>query len=308
MRTGKTLHRLDLPAGSRQRALLDRVTAEAGTVAFDPSAPAADREKALRLLSHADFATAKPAFVAALDPRRPQTLQLAAVRAMRTASADVVAPMLLKRWATYTPLVRGEVLATLTTRPAWAVALLDAVEAGSVPRTQIDTARQAVLKNHRDPAIGSRAAKLFAATTPAARQAVIDRYKAALASSGASGKGEAIFRRECASRHLAGNVGQIVGPAVPTFRDKSAEELLVAILDPNREVDPRYVNYTVHLADGRTTSGVIAGESPAAVTLRRAEGQAEAVLRSQIDELRSTGLSLMPEGFERSSPRPRWPT
>ena len=43
---------------------------------------------------------------------------------------------------------------------------------------------------------------------------------------------------------------------------------------------------------------MIAGESPTAVTLRRAEGQAETVLRSQIDELRSTGLSLMPEGFE----------
>jgi putative membrane-bound dehydrogenase-like protein len=302
MRAGKTLHglkgRLKDSAPPRAWALLDRVTADAGKVAFDPAAPAADRERALRLLAHADFATARPAFEAALDPRQPQTLQLAAVRAMRTATEAEVAPLLLKRWGTYTPLVRGEVAATLSARPAWAVALLDAVEKGTVPRNQIDSARQAVLKNHRNPAISLRAEDLFQATTPAARQTVIDRYKPAVGKPGSAEKGKEVFRRECAGCHLAGNVGQIVGPAVATFRDKSPEELLVAILDPNREVDPRYLNYTVNLADGRTTSGVIAGESPTAITLRRAEGAIESVLRSQIDELKSTGLSLMPEGFE----------
>jgi putative heme-binding domain-containing protein len=34
------------------------------------------------------------------------------------------------------------------------------------------------------------------------------------------------------------------------------------------------------------------------VTLRRADGAVESVLRTQIDELKSTGLSLMPEGLE----------
>jgi putative membrane-bound dehydrogenase-like protein len=298
LRAGKTLAALDLPAGSPPRALFDELVADAARAAFDPRATAGDREHSLRLLAHADFATARPAFEAVLDPRQPQPLQLVAVRAMRTATAAEVAPLLLKRWDTYTPLVRGEVIATLSARPAWAAALLEAVEAGAVSRSQIDSARQAVLKNHRDPAVRDRAAKLFAVTTPAARQAVIDRYKAAAGKPGSAEKGKAVFRRECAGCHLAGNVGQIVGPAVATFRDKSPEELLVAILDPNREVDPRYLNYTVNLTDGRTTSGVIAGESPTAITLRRAEGAIESVLRSQIDELKSTGLSLMPEGFE----------
>jgi putative membrane-bound dehydrogenase-like protein len=288
LRPGKTLATLDLPAGSRR--FFDELVADA--------TKASDQEWALRLLAHADFATARPAFEAVLDPRKPQTMQLVAVRAMRTATADDVAPLLLTRWTSYTPLLRGEVIATLSTRPAWAKALLDAVEAGTVSRSQIDTARQAVLKNHRDPAVRDRAAKLFTVTTPAARQKIIARYQAAIEKPGDAAKGLEVYRRECASCHLAGNVGQIVGPAMATVRDKSPAELLVAILDPNREVDPRYLNYVVNLADGRSTSGVIAGESPTAVTLRRADGAVESVLRTQIDELKSTGLSLMTEGLE----------
>ncbi|HET6572598.1 MAG TPA: PVC-type heme-binding CxxCH protein [Fimbriiglobus sp.] len=289
LRAGKTLSALDLPAGPRK--LFDELVADA--------AKAPDQEWALRLLAHADFATARPAFEAVLDPRKPQTLQLVAVRVMRTATAAGVAPLLLSRWKTYTPLLRSEVITTLSARPAWAKALLDAIDVGTVSRSQIDSSRQAVLKNHRDPAVRDRAVRLFAVATPAARQAVIARYQKAVEKPGDTAKGLAIFRRECASCHLAGNVGQIVGPAMATVRDKSPAELLTAILDPNREVDPRYLNYVVNLADGRSTSGVIAGESPTAVTLRRAEGAIESVLRTQIDELKSTGLSLMPDEFEK---------
>jgi putative membrane-bound dehydrogenase-like protein len=298
LRTGKTLGTLNLPAQSPARKLLDELVAEASRTAFEAQASAAERVTALHLLAHAPFATAKPAFTAVLDPRQPQTLQLVAVRALLTTTDAAVAPLLLKRWKTYTPLIRGEVAATLSARPVWAAALLDAVEAGTVARSQIDSARQAVLKNYRDPAVRDRAAKLFTVATPAARQALNARYKPALTKPGSAEKGLTIFRRECALCHRAGNVGQIVGPPAATFRDKSPEELLIAILDPNREVDPRYLNYTVNLVDGRTTSGLIAGESPTAITLRRAEAIIETVLRSQIDELKSTGLSLMPEQLE----------
>jgi putative membrane-bound dehydrogenase-like protein len=289
LRAGKTLSTLDLPAGARK--LFDELVADATKTS--------DQEWALRLLAQADFATARPAFEAVLDPRRPQTLQVVAIRSMRTADDDDVAPLLLKHWGAFTPLLRGEALATLSARPNWAKALLDAVEAGTVGKSQIDSARQAVLKNHRDPAVRNRAAKLFTAATSAARQKVMASYQSAIQKPGSVEKGREIFRRECATCHLAGNIGQIVGPAMATVRDKSPAELLTAILDPNREVDPRYLNYVVNLADGRSTSGVIAGESPTAVTLRRAEGVLESVLRTQIDELRSTGLSLMPEEFEK---------
>ena len=49
----------------------------------------------------------------------------------------------------------------------------------------------------------------------------------------------------------------------------STEALLVNILDPNRYVDPSYVQYIVIERSGRTHTGMIASESPSAITLRR---------------------------------------
>jgi putative heme-binding domain-containing protein len=43
---------------------------------------------------------------------------------------------------------------------------------------------------------------------------------------------------------------------------------------------------------------MIVDESPTSVTIRRADGTSETVLRVHIEELRSTGMSFMPEGLE----------
>ena len=50
---------------------------------------------------------------------------------------------------------------------------------------------------------------------------------------------------------------------------------------------------------GRIVTGMIAAETANSLTIRRADGTTETVLRIHIDELRSTGLSFMPEGLEK---------
>ena len=69
--------------------------------------------------------------------------------------------------------------------------------------------------------------------------------------------------------------------------------------DPNREVNPQFVNYVLVTDDGRTITGMIAAETATSVTLRRAEDQSDTLLRSQIEALESTRQSLMPEGMEK---------
>jgi putative heme-binding domain-containing protein len=76
------------------------------------------------------------------------------------------------------------------------------------------------------------------------------------------------------------------------------ETLLVAILDPNRAVEMRYVSYTAMLKDGRELSGLISAETSSSITLRSASGE-ETILRRDLDRLVSSGLSVMPEGFEK---------
>jgi putative heme-binding domain-containing protein len=58
------------------------------------------------------------------------------------------------------------------------------------------------------------------------------------------------------------------------------------------------VNYVLLTDDGRSITGMIADETASSVTLRRAEGMSDTVLRTNIEQMQSTGLSLMPEGLE----------
>ena len=75
--------------------------------------------------------------------------------------------------------------------------------------------------------------------------------------------------------------------------------IVVALFDPNREVDPRYIRYQAVTVDGRILLGIVATEAPTSVTLRRADGVEDTILRTNLESLRSTKLSLMPEGMEK---------
>ena len=76
-------------------------------------------------------------------------------------------------------------------------------------------------------------------------------------------------------------------------------ELLTHILDPNRDVEGNYRVYAVSTLDGRTLSGLLASESNTMIELIDAEGKQHQLLREDLDNLAATGMSLMPEGFER---------
>jgi uncharacterized protein len=81
------------------------------------------------------------------------------------------------------------------------------------------------------------------------------------------------------------------------------DQLLVHILDPNRDVEGNFVTYVALLTDGLVVSGMLAGESAASVELIDAQGKRHAILREDIEELSRSGASLMPEGFEKQLSR-----
>ncbi len=99
------------------------------------------------------------------------------------------------------------------------------------------------------------------------------------------------------------DVGHQVAPDLASVRNKSANDLIISILDPNREAQPNFNTYTAETKDGRVFSGIIAAEDANSITLRRAEAKQDVVLRSNIEELISNGISLMPEGLEKELSR-----
>jgi putative heme-binding domain-containing protein len=128
---------------------------------------------------------------------------------------------------------------------------------------------------------------------------VIDAYQSALTLTADSRRGLEVFRKTCATCHRLGDVGHAVGPDLASVGDKSPQGLLIAVLDPNRAVEARYLNYYAVTKNGLTSTGVLASETATSITLVGPEGKKQVILRTDLEEFFSTGKSAMPEGLEK---------
>ncbi len=234
---------------------------------------------------------------ALLNPQVPPEVQQAALASLKKLASPRVASLLLGKWNELTPTVRSEALAALMGRAEWTQALLAAIEGGKLTTSALGTTQQQQLLTNPSAAVRERAAKLFAVGNPD-RQKVVKQYQSALELQGNPARGAQLFGGTCATCHKLRGAGSSVGPDLGTVADKPAASLLVAILDPNQAVDPAYVYYIGVTKDNRDVSGIIVTETPNSVTFRNAGGLEETVLRADLKELRTSGLSLMPEGLE----------
>ncbi|HET6883411.1 MAG TPA: PVC-type heme-binding CxxCH protein [Pirellulales bacterium] len=272
---------------------------QAAETAQDERRPVDERTAAARLLADAPFTLARPALEALLEPRQPAVLQVAAVRALSVQEDAKVAEILLAAWNRSTPAVRQEALEALFARPDRLLALLVAIERKQIVATELDAARGEQLRKHRDERVRNKAQSLLAELN-SDRSKVLDEYHVALTLPSDLARGKAAFKKNCAVCHRLQDVGTEVGPSLlAALRSKTPETLLTDMLDPSRQVDPRYLNYVVVTSDGRTLTGLIAADTASSMTLRRADKAEDTVLRSQIEEIASSGKSLMPEGLER---------
>ena len=105
--------------------------------------------------------------------------------------------------------------------------------------------------------------------------------------------------RECKACHKIGAEGFVVGPDLTGSPSRDPAALLANILDPNASVPPKDMQYVVVDQTGRSYTGIIASQTASSLTLKRGDGAEDTVLRSQMAEVTSTGLSLMPEGLEK---------
>jgi putative membrane-bound dehydrogenase-like protein len=271
----------------------------AQAVASDENQPRGDRVAAIGLLAFAPYKQASPALAALLSPQTSPDLQSAAVAALANQDDGAVGRQLLAGWKSFGPAIRREVIEAVLRKPARLQDLFRAVAEHLVSRGEIDRDVKQILINHRNEAIRRQARQLFADELPGDRAKIVLSYRPALEKPGRPEQGRAIYERRCASCHRFASAGHAVGPDLVSVQNKSPADLLVAILDPSREAQPNFIAYTIVTGQGTVFNGIVAAESAAGVTLRRAEGKEDYILRSQIEEMTSTGKSLMPEGLEK---------
>ncbi len=300
------LQRADVPLAlfqSRVQPILDHALSavrDAGVrPGSDPASSDSIRVQAIELLGlAASTDEIRRTLLSLIESDRSPAVQSAAIGALGRLDDRSIASELLQRWPRLSPVMRRQALQVLLGRADRALALVKAVEAGTVPRSELTPTQTAFLMAHRTAAVREAAASVFKRADPGDRRAVLRRYLPALDLRGNSVRGRTTYQARCASCHDPGADGSSVGPGMATVKDSTREEVLTHLLDPNRTVDARYRLYLVETTDGKSVTGIVQNEIPASVTLRPPFGQASTVARSTIARIQALEQSMMPDGLE----------
>jgi putative membrane-bound dehydrogenase-like protein len=298
---GDTLHELRATLDVPAQHALDGMLVEAVAVALDVTRSQSQRGAAIDVMAFDDSVTDALAALALGDPAT--AVRCRAIAGL-VGSGRPVGPWreLLRRFADESPAVRAAILGGLWADPARVSLLLDEVAAGHIRPTELDASRADQLLRHPDPAIRQRAATLFAEAVPADRAQALADYQEVLTLTGDPARGRTVFEKNCGSCHRVADVGTPFAPDISDAREKSIGQLLTDIIQPNRAIDANYFRYTATTVAGLVHTGVLVGETSTSVTLRQPAGEEITLRRDDIEELKSDGVSFMPEGMEKAIP------
>ena len=280
-------------------APLTLILDQAQAAALDASRQTADRVAAVALLSFQPFDRAAPALEKLITSGQPVEIQLAGINALSRARSAEAAEIVLNHWSELGPSVRSPALGLLLSRTDSTGKALTAMEDGRMLASALSIDQRVRLLKHSNPDLRKQAEKLFGGAVSSNRQAVAREYQSALKLDATVARGRAVYRKICFKCHRIDGEGHEAGPDLSDVRNRSKLALLYDILDPNSKVEPRFSAYTVVTVDGKVASGLIVSETDEAIVLRMAEGKQQTIGRAEIDEIRASNVSLMPEGVEK---------
>ncbi len=217
---------------------------------------------------------------------------------------DGVADLALRAYPALRPEIQPQVIALLTSRPAWGSKLLSAIAAGQVDRAALNTNQIRKLLSSGDAGLREEVTRVWGTLreerSPDRENVIRQARQLVRTTAGNVTAGRAIFQKTCGNCHKLYGQGEEVGPDLTVNGRGSFEQLLSNVLDPSLVIGAAYQARTVVTEDGRILSGLLVEDSPQRVVLKQQGGKLEAIPRSQIAEIDTSKLSLMPEDLDKT--------
>jgi putative membrane-bound dehydrogenase-like protein len=265
----------------------------------DPETPLDMRERALSaLVERREPGLARDLQAVVDDPK----LRGPVLRAMAAYDQPATPEVVLSRYGRFTESERADAVATLAARPAWALALLQAIEGGRVPRADMSVGVARQLLAFADPRIQPRLEAVWGKVQPTSKTKapLMGKYKAALASTqdpaADPARGRVVFNRTCLSCHKLFDAGGDVGPELTGSDRANPDYILENVLDPSAAVSRDYTVTSVATTDGRLVSGIIRQDTPTSLVIQTANERI-VLPREDVEAIKPSTLSMMPEGL-----------
>ena len=196
---------------------------------------------------------------------------------------------------------KEDAIGTLASRPAYALALLGAIEAKKVPRADVSAYWARQMLALKDKAVSAKLATAWGTIRPPAkeRDALAARYKK-LADKEHRAKadlsaGRLVFDNVCGKCHRMFGEGGRIGPELTGSQRDKAEYVLHKALDPNATVPRDYQVSRIVTKRGRVLTGLVKQETERLLVVQTPTEEVQ-LRKSEIEKREQTRTSLMPEG------------
>lgn len=228
-------------------------------------------------------------------------LGIDAIRGLAAFDDPKTPQLIIERYASFRrEPTRREAITTLTSRHDSINALLAAVAKGEIGHDQVSPfqLRQMQLLGNAD--INSGIDRLWPELKAISSDKLerIVHYRetltpAVLASADLS-SGRALFNQNCGKCHRLFGTGGTIGPDLTGSQRNNLNYLLENTIDPSATVSKNFHLSIALMKDGRVVHGIVSEESERTVTIQTATERL-VLLRDEIEELRVSNLSMMPE-------------
>jgi putative heme-binding domain-containing protein len=224
------------------------------------------------------------------------------ITAMARLDATQVAELILAHYNRLDPDEKPVAIQVLTQRLTWSKLLLAAIAGGRLPAHDLNLSQARKLLAFGDKelidAVHARWGHIRDARDPQ-REVVIARMRELIRGNhGDAAQGEKVFKRICAQCHKIHGQGNDVGPEITLNGRSSFDQLLSNVFDPNLVIGAAYRAVVVVTKEGRVLTGLLAEDNPRRIVLKMQGGKIETVSRDDVDTVRISNISLMPEQIE----------
>jgi putative membrane-bound dehydrogenase-like protein len=266
----------------------------------DAATPAGDRLGLVELLGQVGKPDCVPALLDLLGSVKTDALRGAVLSALQPFPDERIAVRVLALYPRLSSSIRDRARTLLASRPASALALLQAVDGGRIAPRDVPLDQLRRLAAHKDERIRKLVEKQWGTIAPATAGEKISRIRSIALILSRGGRGDAknghvLFQKNCATCHTLFGEGNKVGPDLTGADRKNRDYLIAQIVDPGSVIRAEYQAFNVETKDGRSLFGLVVESTPGAVTLLDSKNERTVVARTKIDQMTPSPVSLMPE-------------
>jgi putative membrane-bound dehydrogenase-like protein len=270
--------------------------------ATDANVPNAERSSLVELLGQIADPESLPVLLTLLDRKDAEAIRPTVLNALGSYRDPALAARLIAAYPKLPAPIRDRVLSLLCTRPSWAKALLDALEAKTIDPRDLRPPQVLQMIGLHDSTLPARIEKVWGrvpgpGSPEKVRRVAEVRGFLPEGDKGNAARGAPVFKEQCAVCHKLFNEGETIGPDLTGAERGNLEFLLTSLVDPSAMIRKEYQSQSVALRDGRVLTGLILDETGKTLTLIDSNRQKTVIARDDVEEVRLSPISLMPEGL-----------